>query len=556
MKSLLLIILSAGTLPAQPSLLSPAPAPCVPVNSHATPEARALLKTICALSGKQILSGQHNYPNHLSQHSERLAQLVGKQPFVWGSDFGFTGGDDKDSIEGRTAMIEEAIRQHAAGSIITLMWHAVRPTDDEPVQPGIGWRQSVQNRLNDDEWAALITPGTALNRRWIAQIDTIAPYLRKLQDARIPVLWRPYHENNGNWFWWGARPGPNGFAALWRMTYERMVHYHRLDHLLWVWNPNAPHRTAGPYHDFHPGSPYIDVYAADIYGPYEQSHHDDLLKLAAGKPIALGEVGRPPALEILRNQPMWTWFMGWSNIFNREATPDHLALFQRPNTLSRGDKLPEMGEWMPIFDGKTLSSWTVESKPADRDKGFWSVADGAIQADSLGRKDHDYVWLVYDREFADFELRLQVRGFPESTGNSGVQVRSRFDRERGWLHGPQIDVHPPAPWRTGLIYDETYETRRWIHPSLPDWKITPEQGPKKWEWDPRGWNDLHIICLGTRIITTVNGIRITDEDLGAVLADDAHRKHNVGRKGHIALQLHSKDELKIQFRHLQVRELK
>lgn len=556
MNSFFLLPLLAGALLAQPSLLSPDPAPCVPVNPHATPEARALLHTICALSGKQILSGQHNFPNHRSRHSERLAQLTGKHPYVWGSDFGFTGGDDKDSIEGRDGMIAEAIRQHAAGSIITLMWHVVRPTDDEPVQPGIGWRQSVQNRLNDDEWAALVTPGTALNRRWLAQIDTIAPYLKRLQEARIPVLWRPYHENNGNWFWWGARPGANGFAALWRMTYERMVHFHRLDNLLWVWNPNAPNRNAGPYHEFHPGGEYVDVYAADIYGPYDQSHHDELLTLAKGKPIALGEIGRPPTLETLRSQPMWTWFMGWSDIFDREATPEHLALFNDPKTLSKGDKLPQMGAWAAIFDGKTLNGWRVEAKPEDRGKEFWSVTDGVIQCDSLGRKDHDYVWLLHEREYSDFELRMQVRGFRDSPGNSGVQFRSRYDRQMGWLHGPQADIHPPAPWRTGLIYDETWETRRWIAPSLKDWRIEPEQGPKRWNWDPRGWNDLHIICLGTRIITSVNGIRITNEDLGAVLTDEAHRKRNLGMKGHIALQLHSKDELKIQFRNIEVRELR
>lgn len=215
----------------------------------------------------------------------------------------------------------------------------------------------------------------------------------------------------------------------------------------------------------------------------------------------------------------------------------------------------EAGEWQSLFDGQTLKGWRVEAKPADRGKSFWTAVDGAIQCDSLGRKDHDYVWLVTEREFGDFELRLKVRGFKESPGNSGVQVRSRYDHEMGWLHGPQVDIHPPAPWRTGLIYDETWETRRWIHPSLKDWSISREQGPKEYKWDSEGWNELRIVCRGTRISTQVNGIVITDTDLGAVLIDEAHRKRNVGLRGHIALQLHSKDELKIQFRDIQLREL-
>jgi len=119
-------------------------------------------------------------------------------------------------------------------------------------------------------------------------------------------------------------------------------------------------------------------------------------------------------------------------------------------------------DWAPLFDGKTLKGWRVAAKPEDRDKGFWRVENGAITCDSRGRKDHDYVWLIHEKEFGDFELRLKVRGFRESTGNSGVQVRSRYDWQAFWLDGPQVDVHPPAPWRTGLIYDETRETRRWI----------------------------------------------------------------------------------------------
>lgn len=209
-----------------------------------------------------------------------------------------------------------------------------------------------------------------------------------------------------------------------------------------------------------------------------------------------------------------------------------------------------------LFDGKTLAGWHISAKPADRAKTFWSVRDGAITCDSLGRKDHAYVWLVSDEEFDDFELTLQVKGFANSPGNSGVQFRSRYDETLGWLHGPQADIHPPAPFRSGLIYDETHETRRWIFPSLPDWKITPEQGPKDWKWNSDGWNDIVIRAKGLRVTTIVNGITITDQDFTGILDDAAHRSHNVGRRGHFALQLHDRDELLIQYRGLRVGPLR
>ncbi|MFB3829369.1 MAG: DUF1080 domain-containing protein [Bryobacteraceae bacterium] len=205
-------------------------------------------------------------------------------------------------------------------------------------------------------------------------------------------------------------------------------------------------------------------------------------------------------------------------------------------------------DWTPLFDGKTLDGWQVSARPADRGKNFWKVREGAITCDSLGRKDHDYVWLLTGREFGDFELKLKVRGFPQSPGNSGVQIRSHYDEAAGWLDGPQVDVHPPAPWRTGLIYDETRGVRRWIFPSLPDWKIEATQGPKQWRWDSDGWNDIEILCQGPRVRTRVNGLVIADYDGRGLLDDQRHRP-----SGRIGLQLHVRDELLIQYKDIFVR---
>jgi hypothetical protein len=216
-------------------------------------------------------------------------------------------------------------------------------------------------------------------------------------------------------------------------------------------------------------------------------------------------------------------------------------------------------DWESLFDGETLSGWHVASRPEDAGRGFWQVRDGAITCDSLGRPDHDYVWLVSEGEYADFELVLRVRGFPHSPGNSGVQFRSRYDHGAGWLDGPQVDVHPPAPWRTGLVYDETRETKRWIHPSLEDWRIEPTDGPEEWTWrrpgEGDGWNEIRIVARGTQVKTEVNGITISDFDGVGVLDDEDHRRHGVGQRGHLALQLHKGDELLIQFKDVRVRTL-
>jgi hypothetical protein len=220
-------------------------------------------------------------------------------------------------------------------------------------------------------------------------------------------------------------------------------------------------------------------------------------------------------------------------------------------------------EWTPLFNGTDLSGWTVKCQPQDQAKVFWTVADGAIVCDSMGRKEHNYVWLQTEQEFGDFELRLQFQAFKDSPGNSGLQFRSRFDATAsgGWLDGPQVDIHPPGPmnWRTGLIYDETREERRWICPSLKDATMVPQFQPAsfvfKYAADGDGWNDLVLICRGNQVKTILNGVVRTDWDGAGVLDNASHVRHNVGRVGHFALQLHAGDQLRIKFRDLRIRAL-
>jgi mannan endo-1,4-beta-mannosidase len=313
------------------------PAAAAPVNPHASPEARGLLQYLYSISGKYTLTGQHNFPNHIARWTDRAYDFTGKYPALFGQDFGFSAGDDKDSVLARPATIAEVERQWRNGAVITFTWHEVRPTDDEPVT----FRESVQGHLSDFEWNELLTPGSDLYNRWCEQVDVVAGYLKQLRDAHVPVLWRPYHEINGQWFWWNGRKGEHGSAALYRQLYDRFVNYHKLDNLIWVWNasppgtePNAP----GPYADYFPGLQYVDVLSVDIYGEFKQSYYDDLLSLAAGKPIALGEVGALPSLDVLEKQPKWTWFMTWSELLEFATPIDTLnAVFHAPNLLTRDD---------------------------------------------------------------------------------------------------------------------------------------------------------------------------------------------------------------------------
>ena len=305
-----------------------------PVNRDATPEAKKLLAYLYAIRGRRIVGGHHNDASKPDTFINRVKELTGKSPQVWGGDF--IQYYIKRNPE---RIVREAFRKYNEGYIITMMWHAGRPQDDPP----FGWKESVQARLTDEQWNALITPGTKLHSRWILQVDTVAAYLKEMQRLGIPVLWRPYHELNGVWFWWGNRAGPDGSAKLWRMLYDRFVNHHKLNNLIWVWNANAPrllpNDEAWAYEDYFPGLECVDVLAADVYhNDYKQSHHDQLVKLGEGKVIALGEVGEVPTPAVLAQQPMWTWFMIWGNFVNSHNTPETLRdLYGCPRVLSHED---------------------------------------------------------------------------------------------------------------------------------------------------------------------------------------------------------------------------
>jgi mannan endo-1,4-beta-mannosidase len=328
-----------------PRTPGPPPYNCEPVNPDATPEARALLKKLCALSGKGILTGQHNFPNHRDLDTNQVFAATGKYPAIWGSDFGFLDGEDKDAITHRDLMIEEAKKQAAAGSIIYFCWHMLRPTEDEPGKAGLNgaqsesWRGSVQARLTDDQWLELITSDSPLHQRWEKYMDTAAKYLKQLQDANIPVLWRPMHENNGAFFWWGGRPGQYGTAMLYREVYNRMVNVHHLNNLVWVWNQNGP-APGGEFYNFFPGQKYADVVSYDNYSRLEDRYYQEILAIANGKPIGFGEVGSPPSPETLKAQPKWVFFMPWAN-GGRSRGADLKAIYDNPFYLSRGDPMPQ-----------------------------------------------------------------------------------------------------------------------------------------------------------------------------------------------------------------------
>ncbi|HEU5080401.1 MAG TPA: glycosyl hydrolase [Opitutaceae bacterium] len=384
-----------------------------PVTPDASPEAVALLKFLRSISGKYTLIGQHNFPSVAARNTDFAAEYTGRMPAVWTSDFGFAEPGDFDSYQARSIVVAEAIRQHKQGAIVSLCWHAVPPTADEPVTfrplPGADPNQlkSVQGQLTDAQFKDVLTPGTALHEKWEAQVDAIAVFLKQLQDAHVPVLWRPYHEMNGDWFWWGGRTeGEFTTAALYRQIFDRLVNHHHLKNLLWIWSVDRPNKPEMAHEKYFPGIQYLDMLGLDVYGnDFAQAYYDSLVKLSQGKPLALAEVGNPPAPAIMDAQPLWTYYAVWAGMVRGTTRRGYIEAFSANRMLALHD--PAYAKASADYR-KEIGLRALEPQAALGDfSGAWKLNEGLCTFGEFGAT-RVPVKLVVKRKGESLDVRSTV----------------------------------------------------------------------------------------------------------------------------------------------------
>ncbi len=303
-----------------PSVAAAASSSGIPVNPEASPEATRLLNYLYAISGKGIISGQHDYLESPDEMNNKLKAISGQYAALHGYEMGAISGQS----EGTTAwqrqnVVNSAINWSRGGGIVAMTFHANLPGTS------YDW-SNVKRSLSQSEFNKYVTPGTPEYTSLISELDKVAVPLKGLRDAKVPVLWRPYHEMNGNWFWWGKK---DNFSELWNIMYERFVNVHKLNNLLWVWGANAPNAWSDPYALTYPGADKVDILAADIYeNDFQQKYYDSLLSLADGKPIAIGENGNMPnPSKLMQSQSKWVYMMSWGKMLVENNTTDTIKAF-------------------------------------------------------------------------------------------------------------------------------------------------------------------------------------------------------------------------------------
>jgi mannan endo-1,4-beta-mannosidase len=357
-------------------------------------------------------------------------------------------------------MVAAAAAQWKAGSLVTLMWHMCPPT---AAAEGCSWTADIQSRMTDARWSELTTDGSALNTVWKSRMDAVVPLLQSLKDQGVEVLWRPDHEMNDGWAWWGGRPGASGSQKLYRMAHDYLTGK-GLTNLVWVWSIKDVNTSA--FADYYPGDAYVDVVGLDSWMSSFPSDdtYAKVLAVAHGKPIALTEVGKIPNAAQLAAQPRWTYFMVWAEyltdansparvrqtyLANRVLTRDEISLDAPPPSGPAPADTTNLALDQPILASSTETGSLAPGRSVD---GNLATRWGSAYSDQqwiyvdLGRSyPITTVRLNWEKAYArKYQIQLSADGttwstaYQDDAGNGGVDQialggrRTRYVKMYAW----------------------------------------------------------------------------------------------------------------------------
>jgi mannan endo-1,4-beta-mannosidase len=295
-----------------------------PCNPNASAEVRNVLNYLAGLRGRGIMLGQHTQTK-AQEEIAYIREITGKEPALCGFEllayspninYKESSPECITEIEENKNTLETAWAWAERKGIITFTWHWFSPM--------YGADKAFYQKNTAFDARLALEEGTPEQAAFFSDMDTMAELLKPFCQRRVPILWRPLHESEGVWFWWGSH-GPQTARGLWRAMYERFTRVHALDNLIWVWNSPLP--------EGYVGDKYCDVISRDVYLPKHnhddyREKYDELVQITtADKIAALGETGPVPNLaRLAQTQVPWTWFMTWSKGVCREEVTSHEEL--------------------------------------------------------------------------------------------------------------------------------------------------------------------------------------------------------------------------------------
>lgn len=334
-----------------------------PVNSNASAETKSLLAFLVDNFGKTTLAGQFQNDNltYTASSSEisYIEKTSGKYPAIYGTDL-INYSPSRVSRGVSTIATEDAIKwSKNENGILSLMWHWNAPTDLIDSGEHLWWSGFYTNATTFDIAAVMSDTTSERYQLLLSDIDAIAVQLKKVQNENIPVLWRPLHEAEGAWFWWGAK-GPEACKKLWILLYNRLTNYHKINNLLWVWTTSDSDAALSWY----PGDEYVDILSVDVYyadAEYGTSSFmfDNLRNKFNGKKLlAMSENGPIPDVDKMYQQDAyWSYFCTWTGDYTTNGIANTIShideVFNSENVTTLDELLPT---WKNYVGNKTIRS--------------------------------------------------------------------------------------------------------------------------------------------------------------------------------------------------------
>jgi mannan endo-1,4-beta-mannosidase len=322
-----------------PPILTVSPGLTDPLANQNT---RALMNYMTGIYGQKTLAGhQQDESKNLSFPSSTYLNLSGGlKPAIRSSDFmeyspsrlAF-GSNPNNESEQSIAWAKQN------NGIIAMNWHWNAPANLVNSQEWPWWKGFYTQGTTFDLTGALANPSGSDHQLLLRDIDAIGTELKKFQDAGVPVIWRPLHEAQGGWFWWGAH-GSDSFKQLWRMMYNELTNVKGLHNLIWEYTSSA---AEADYLNWYPGDDVVDMIGLDVYTDARSSMsgqwYDMLNQYNGRKMLALSESGTLPNGSLMHSYgPQWSYFSLWKDGYLDDFTA------QQVQTLLNDDKVITLNE--------------------------------------------------------------------------------------------------------------------------------------------------------------------------------------------------------------------
>lgn len=355
-------LLTAGIMTACSEKAKRQAQEAIPAKSE---EAQHLLSNLKARTAQGFMFGHHDDPMYGigwvgDEGRSDVKSVCGDYPGVMSFDLGELelGGEVSLDKVPFARILQEVVRQYERGGLASLSWHVRNPKTD-----GTAWDNS------DSTVVRSILPGGECHEKFSGWLRTLADFLNSLQTAdgtKVPVLFRPWHEHTGSWFWWGqALCTDDEYKTLWRMTADTLQ-AHGANHLLYAYSPGSEPQDTLQYLQRWPGDDLVDVVGFDTYQFDREAFLSSLnrmLQLTTAvakshqKVAAVTEIG----YESIPDATWWTgtllpaveqyplsYVLVWRNAHDKEnhfyapypghpSAADFVEFYKKPNTLFAAD---------------------------------------------------------------------------------------------------------------------------------------------------------------------------------------------------------------------------